>query len=148
MERYGEYSAGLWPFQIPAAQTLQIGKIGMSSPKLRPGRPRIYDAKSTVHIYYKDSQSSRADSSVTTSRRTDGFEPSTDPFLVLEVRDIVCLLLNQPENVVLFCVDEKMQIQAMDQLVLCMGLHYVARVAYDYIHHVKPTLVTEQDQAL
>jgi hypothetical protein len=89
-----------------------------------------------------------ADSSVTNSRRTDGFEPSTDPFLVLEVRDIVCLLLNQPENVVLFCVDEEIQIQALDKLVLCMGVHYVAHVAYDYIQHAESTLVTEQDQAL
>jgi putative transposase len=55
--------------------------------------------------------------------RAFGLEPhrqkhlklSTDPFIVEEVRDIVGLYLNPPENAVVLCVDEKSQIQALER---------------------------------
>lgn len=47
--------------------------------------------------------------------RTDGFKLSTDPQFVEKVVDVVGLYHNPPENAVVFCVDEKSQIQALDR---------------------------------
>jgi len=46
---------------------------------------------------------------------TDGFKLSTDPQFVEKVVDVVGLYHNPPENAVVFCVDEKSQIQALDR---------------------------------
>lgn len=43
---------------------------------------------------------------------TDGFKLSSDPLFVEKVVDVVGLYHNPPENAVVFCVDEKSQIQA------------------------------------
>ena len=43
---------------------------------------------------------------------SDGFKLSTDPLFVEKVVDVVGLYHNPPENAVVFCVDEKSQIQA------------------------------------
>ena len=45
----------------------------------------------------------------------DGFKMSSDPFFVDKVIDVVGLYHNPPENAVVFCVDEKSQIQALDR---------------------------------
>ena len=47
--------------------------------------------------------------------RTETFTVSPDPLLVDTVRDIVGLYLDPPAHVVVFCVDEKLQIQALDR---------------------------------
>ena len=47
--------------------------------------------------------------------RTDTFKLSPDPLLIEKVRDIVGLYLNPPEHALVFCVDEKSQIQALDR---------------------------------
>jgi transposase len=47
--------------------------------------------------------------------RTDTFKLSPDPQLIEKVRDIVGLYMNPPEHAVVFCVDEKSQIQALDR---------------------------------
>ena len=47
--------------------------------------------------------------------RTETFKLSPDPWLVDKVRDIVGLYVNPPEHAVVFCVDEKPQIQALDR---------------------------------
>jgi transposase len=46
---------------------------------------------------------------------TDGFKISSDPFFVDKVIDVVGIYHNPPENSVVFCVDEKSQIQALDR---------------------------------
>src|SRR5439155_15221035 len=47
--------------------------------------------------------------------RTDIFKLSPDPWLIEKVRDIVGLYMNPPDHALVFCVDEKSQIQALDR---------------------------------
>lgn len=47
--------------------------------------------------------------------RQETFELSTDPHFVEKVRDVVGLYMNPPDNAVVFCVDEKTQIQALER---------------------------------
>src|SRR4051794_34074892 len=47
--------------------------------------------------------------------RTESFKLSPDPQLIEKVRDIVGLYMDPPEHAVVFCVDEKSQIQALDR---------------------------------
>jgi transposase len=66
----------------------------------------------------------------------DNFKLSTDPFFVEKVRDIVGLYLNPPEatRAVVLCVDEKIQVQALDrsQPVLPMRPGQAERRTHDY----------------
>jgi transposase len=66
--------------------------------------------------------------------RTDGFKISNDPQFVEKVVDVVGLYHNPPENAVVFCVDEKSQIQALDrsQPVLPMMPGMPERRTHDY----------------
>ena len=68
---------------------------------------------------------------------TDGFKISTDPQFVDKVVDVVGLYHNPPENAVVFCVDEKSQIQALDrsQPVLPMMPGMPERRTHDYARH-------------
>ena len=65
--------------------------------------------------------------------RSETFKLSTDPLLIDKVRDIVGLYMNPPPRVV-FCVDEKSQIQALDrtQPMLPMRPGQVERRTHDY----------------
>src|ERR1700680_2874474 len=47
--------------------------------------------------------------------RTDTFKLSPAPQLIEKVRDIVGLYMNPPDHALVFCVDEKSQIQALDR---------------------------------
>ncbi len=47
--------------------------------------------------------------------RSETFKLSNDPLLIEKVRDIVGLYMNPPAHAVVFCVDEKSQIQALDR---------------------------------
>ena len=47
--------------------------------------------------------------------RIDTFKLSPDPALIEKVRDIVGLYMNPPDHALVFCVDEKSQIQALDR---------------------------------
>src|SRR5579872_3319937 len=47
--------------------------------------------------------------------RTETFKLSPDPLLIEKVRDIVGLYMNPPNHALVFCVDEKSQIQALDR---------------------------------
>src|SRR5271154_5489103 len=47
--------------------------------------------------------------------RTETFKISPDPLLVPKIRDVVGLYLNPPRNSVVFSVDEKPQIQALER---------------------------------
>ena len=69
--------------------------------------------------------------------RTETFTLSPDPLLVEKVRDIVGLYLDPPDHAVVFCVDEKPQIQALDRTapLLPMQLGQVERRTHTYRRH-------------
>src|SRR6202521_5867168 len=66
--------------------------------------------------------------------RADTFKLSPDPLLIEKVRDIVGLYINPPEHALVFCVDEKSQIQALDrtQPMLPMQPGQLERRTHDY----------------
>ncbi|WP_331755598.1 IS630 family transposase [Streptomyces sp. NBC_01643] len=67
----------------------------------------------------------------------DSFKLSTDPQFVAKVVDVVGLYHHPPEKAVVFCVDEKSQIQALDrsQPVLPMMPGMPERRTHDYYRH-------------
>jgi len=66
--------------------------------------------------------------------RVETFKLSPDPLLIEKVRDIVGLYMNPPDRALVFCVDEKSQIQALDrtQPMLPMRPGQVERRTHDY----------------
>lgn len=69
--------------------------------------------------------------------RTETFKLSPDPLLIEKVRDIVGLYMNPPDHALVFSVDEKSQIQALDrtQPLLPMRPGQVERRTHDYKRH-------------
>jgi len=69
--------------------------------------------------------------------RSETFKLSPDPQLIEKVRDIVGLYMNPPDQAVVFCVDEKSQIQALDrtQPLLPLRPGQVERRTHDYKRH-------------
>ncbi|AJF63173.1 IS630 family transposase [Streptomyces vietnamensis] len=74
--------------------------------------------------------------------RSESFKLSTDPYFVDKVHDVVGLYLDPPERALVFCVDEKSQIQALDrsQPVLPMMPGVPQRVTHDYVRAGTTTL--------
>src|SRR6516225_12167543 len=74
--------------------------------------------------------------------RSDTFKLSPDPLLIEKVRDIVGLYMNPPDHALLFCVDEKSQIQALDrtQPLLPLRPGQLERRTHDYKRHGTTTL--------
>ncbi|MFI5635771.1 IS630 family transposase [Streptomyces sp. NPDC051664] len=74
--------------------------------------------------------------------RSETFKLSTDPYFVDKVHDVVGLYLDPPERALVFCVDEKSQIQALDrsQPVLPMMPGVPERATRDYVHAGTTTL--------
>src|SRR5207247_7453115 len=70
-------------------------------------------------------------------QRSDSFKLSPDPLLIDKVRDVVGLYLNPPHKAVVFCVDEKSQIQALDrtQPLLPLRPGQLERRTHDYKRH-------------
>src|SRR5256712_7342815 len=142
--------------------------------ELRPGRPRPISDERVAQLVRKTLETKPKDgthwsvrqiaaetrvskSTVHRIWQAFGLEPhrkkhfklSTDPFFVEEVRDIVGLYLNPPENAVVLCVDEKSGIQALErtQPMLPMGVGYVEGVTHDYRRHGTTTLFAALDTA-
>ena len=69
--------------------------------------------------------------------RQEHFTLSTDPLFVDKVRDVVGLYMSPPQNAVVFCMDEKSQIQALErsQPVLPMDMGRAERHTHDYFRH-------------
>ncbi len=69
--------------------------------------------------------------------RVTRFKLSKDPHFVDKLRDVVGLYLNPPDKAVVFCVDEKSGIQALDRTrpVLPLLRHVPERQTHDYIRH-------------
>jgi transposase len=74
--------------------------------------------------------------------RTETFKLSPDPLLIDKVRDIVGLYMNPPEHALVFCVDEKSQIQALDRTAPLLPLRpgQAERGTHDYRRHGTTTL--------
>lgn len=74
--------------------------------------------------------------------RTDGFKLSNDPLFVEKVHDVVGLYLNPPENAVVYCVDEKSQVQALarSQPAFPMMPGMPEKRTPDYVRHGTTTL--------
>ncbi len=68
---------------------------------------------------------------------TRSFKISPDPQLVEKVRDVVGLYMNPPQHAVVFAVDEKSQIQALQraQPILPMDLGQPERQTHNYLRH-------------
>ena len=80
---------------------------------------------------------------------TDTFKLSGDPQFIEKVRDVVGLYLDPPERVLVLCVDEKSQVQALDrsQPVLPMMPGMPERRTHDYLRHGITTLFAALDVA-
>jgi transposase len=74
--------------------------------------------------------------------RVERFKQSKDPRFVEKLRDIVGLYLYPPARAVVFSVDEKSNIQALDRTrpVLALHPHVPERQTHDYIRHGTTTL--------
>ena len=81
--------------------------------------------------------------------RVDYFKISTDPQFVEKLRDVVGLYLNPPERAVVFSVDEKSQIQALDRTQPGLPLKpgRAGTVTHDYKRHGTTTLFAALDVA-
>jgi transposase len=81
--------------------------------------------------------------------RVDYFKISTDPNFVEKLRDVVGLYLDPPERAVVFSVDEKSQIQALDrtQPGLPLKKGRAATMTHDYKRHGTTTLFAALDVA-
>jgi len=69
--------------------------------------------------------------------RTESFKISPDPQLVEKIRDVVGLYVTPPANAVVFSVDEKSQIQALQraQPILPMDFGQPERRTHNYLRH-------------
>ena len=69
--------------------------------------------------------------------RTESFKLSPDPQLVDKIRDVVGLYIAPPANAVVFSVDEKSQIQALQraQPILPMDFGQPERRTHNYVRH-------------
>ena len=74
--------------------------------------------------------------------RVGRFKLSTDPHFVEKLRDVVGLYVNPPAKAVVFCVDEKSGIQALDRThpVLPLRPGVPERQTHDYVRHGTTTL--------
>jgi transposase len=79
--------------------------------------------------------------------RSESFKLSPDPLLIEKVRDIVGLYLNPPDRAMVFCVDEKGQIQALDrtQPMLPLRPGQIERRTHDYKRHGTTSLFAALD---
>lgn len=79
--------------------------------------------------------------------RSETFKLSPDPLLVEKVRDIAGLYMNPPDHALVFCVDEKSQIQALDrtQPMLPMRPGQLERRTHDYKRHGTTSLFAALD---
>jgi transposase len=69
--------------------------------------------------------------------RVETFKLSRDPDFVKKLRDVVGVYLHPPDKALVFCVDEKPQVQALDRTepVLPLRPGIPARQTHDYIRH-------------
>lgn len=75
------------------------------------------------------------------------FKLSNDPHFIEKLRDVVGLYLNPPEHALVFCVDEKSQIQALDRTQQSLPLRrgHLETVTHDYKRNGTTTLFAALD---
>lgn len=75
------------------------------------------------------------------------FKLSTDPQFVEKLRDVIGLYLNPPEHALVFCVDEKSQIQALDRTQISLPLKKgrAGTMTHDYKRNGTTTLFAALD---
>jgi transposase len=156
-------TVGLWLNRYEAE-----GRDGLVADRPRSGRPRQLDATEEERIIAKTLQDTPPDGGThwstrlmadetgwhqaTISRlwRANGLKPqqvayfkvSTDPAFVAKLRDVVGLYVNPPKRAVIFSVDEKSQIQALDrtQPGLPLKKGRAGTFTHDYKRHGTTTL--------
>jgi transposase len=143
------------------------GLLGILQDKPRPGRPRsiapekeaaIVEAtrstkpKNATHWSVRSMARQQGVSSAAVQRiwkayhlqphRLEHFKFSTDPEFVSKVRDIIGLYMNPPDKALVFSLDEKSQIQALDrtQPILPLRPGLPERQTHDYERHGTTTL--------
>jgi len=142
--------------------------------EVRLGRPRTYDDERVARVINRALQekspnathwsahSMRAVEGISAStvsrcfrlfgvkpHLTKTFKLSTDPFFIGKVPDITGIYLNPPDHEMVFCVEEKSQIQAHDrtQPKPPMELGYAEGYTHDYLRHGTTTLFAALDIA-
>lgn len=128
----------------------------------RPGAPRTVDDDTVEAVVIDTLESAPADATHWSTRslaakhgishqtvaqiwrafglkpwRQDEFKLSPDPQLIEKTRDIVGLYLNPPEAAVVFAVDEKPQIQALNRTAPTLPMLPTTpqRATHDYVRH-------------
>lgn len=81
--------------------------------------------------------------------RSESFTLSKDPYFVEKVHDVVGLYMSPPDNALVFCVDEKSQIQALErsQPILPLRPGCAERQTHDYYRHGTTSLFAALDVA-
>jgi transposase len=146
---------------------LKQGTAGLEADAPRPGRPRIIDESKISKIIETTIQTSPENATHWSSRemaRLQGVSQSTviriwqnhelkphlietfkfsnDPKFIEKLRDVVGLYMDPPEKAIVFSIDEKSQIQALDRTQLQLPLRpgIPARQTHDYKRHGTTTL--------
>lgn len=122
----------------------QVAAVVARTPESTPKNATHWSTRSMAH------EMGLSQSSVSRIWRAFGLQPhrsqtfklSTDPYFVDKVHDVVGLYLDPPERALVFCVDEKSQIQALDrsQPVLPMMPGVPERATHDYVRAGTTTL--------
>jgi transposase len=140
----------------------------------RPGRPRLVTDEQVEAVITKTVEERPADATHWSTRsmakaagmsqtsisriwrafglqphREETFKVSTDPLFIEKLRDVVGVYLNPPQSAVVFCVDEKSQIQAIDRTQPAFPIlpGTPARRSHDYIRHGTTSLFAALDVA-
>ena len=147
----------------------QVGVLGLMKDAPRPGRRPALTAQAIAAVVDATLQTTPPDAthwSVRTMAKAQGlshavvhriwrahglqphrvetFKLSRDPNFVKKLRDVVGVYLHPPDNALVFCVDEKPQVQALDRTapVLPLRRGIPARQTHDYIRHGTTNLFT------
>ena len=157
--RLGRHTVARW-----RARFLQHGIAGIEKDATRPGRTRIIDQEEIIRKTTQEKPAHATHWTTRTLARTlgiseatvrrvwhahglkphlvDTFKVSRDPHFVEKLEDIVGLYLNPPQQAIVFSVDEKSQIQALDrtQPSLPMKKGRKGTMTHDYKRHGTTTL--------
>lgn len=146
---------------------LALGVSGLEKDAPRPGRPASITAEKVLAVVAKTTQTRPANATHWSTRsmaqavgiseasvrriwkahglkphRVKGFKLSNDPQFAEKLADIVGLYLNPPEHALVFSLDEKSQIQALDrtQPGLPLKKGRCETLTHDYKRHGTTTL--------
>jgi transposase len=143
---------------------LAEGVVALQKEAARPGRPRQIDGERIVALTTQTSPANATDWSTRLMAKTSGvseatvrriwqkhglkphrtrtFKLSNDPLFVQKFEDIVGLYLSPPAHALVFCVDEKSQLQALERTQPGLPLRNgrLRTMTHDYKRHGTTTL--------